>query len=107
MLDTLKHHWNVTNRRQFFTQAGSGLAAIALAAMLDQDGYGATAVDPLAPKKPQITPRAKSVIWCFMEGAPSHVDLFDPKPALVKYARAAGAPVLPSRNIAERFWHHA
>ena len=32
MLDKLKHHWNVTNRRQFFTQAGSGLAAIALAA---------------------------------------------------------------------------
>jgi hypothetical protein len=41
MLDKLKHHWNVTNRRQFFTQAGSGLAAIALAAMLDQDGYAA------------------------------------------------------------------
>ena len=92
MLDKLKHHWNVTNRRQFFTQAGSGLAAIALAAMLDQDGYGAV-VDPLAPKKPHITPRAKSVIWCFMEGAPSHVDLFDPKPALVKYA---GQPVPPS-----------
>ncbi len=93
MLDRLQHHWNVTNRRQFFTQAGSGLAAIALAAMLDQDGYGATAVDPLAPKKPQIPPRAKSIIWCFMEGAPSHVDLFDPKPALVKYA---GQPVPPS-----------
>jgi hypothetical protein len=94
MLDKLKHHWNVTNRRQFFTQAGSGLAAIALAAMLDQDGYAATgAIDPLAPKKPHIPPRAKSVIWCFMEGAPSHVDLFDPKPALVKYA---GQPVPPS-----------
>ena len=38
MLDRLQHHWNVTNRRQFFTQAGSGLAAIALAAMMDQDG---------------------------------------------------------------------
>src|ERR1700721_1706149 len=94
MLDKLKHHWNVTNRRQFFTQAGSGLAAIALAAMLDQDGYSATgAIDPLAPKKPHVAPRAKSIIWCFMEGAPSHVDLFDPKPALTKYA---GKPVPPS-----------
>ena len=92
MLDKLKHHWNVSNRREFFTQAGSGLAAIALAAMLDQDGYAAS-VDPLAPKKPHITPRAKSIIWCFMEGAPSHVDLFDPKPALEKYA---GQPVPPS-----------
>jgi hypothetical protein len=93
MLDKLRHHWNVSSRREFFTQAGSGLAAIALAAMLDQDGYAATAIDPLAPKKPHITPRAKSIIWCFMEGAPSHVDLFDPKPALVKYA---GQPVPPS-----------
>ena len=50
-------------------------------------------IDPLAPKKPHVTPRAKSIIWCFMEGAPSHVDLFDPKPALVKYA---GQPVPPS-----------
>ena len=51
MLDKLQHHWNVGSRREFFTRAGSGLAAIALAAMLDQDGYGATAIDPLAPKK--------------------------------------------------------
>jgi hypothetical protein len=92
MLDKLQHHWNVSNRREFFTGAGSGLAGIALAAMLDQDAR-ATTVDPLAPKKPQIPPRAKSVIWCFMEGAPSHVDLFDPKPALAKYS---GQPVPPS-----------
>src|SRR5678815_5602009 len=91
MLNKLKHHWNVSSRREFFTQAGSGLAAIALASLMDEDLLGA--VDPLAPKPPHVAPRAKSVIWCFMEGGPSHVDLFDPKPALEKYA---GQPVPPS-----------
>jgi hypothetical protein len=41
--------------------------------------------DPLAPKKPHFRPRAKNVIFLFMAGAPSQVDLFDPKPTLVKY----------------------
>ncbi len=90
---TLKHHWNVSNRREFFTQAGSGLAGIALAAMLAEDGYAATAVAPLAPKKPHLTPKAKNIIWCFMEGGPSQVDLFDPKPLLEKLALQ---PVPPS-----------
>jgi hypothetical protein len=85
----MRHQWNVTSRREFFTQAGSGLAGIALAAMLAEDGYAA-GVDPLAPKPPQVPPRAKNIIWCFMEGGPSHVDLFDPKPEL---DRLAGQPV--------------
>ena len=88
----LNHHWRVSSRREFFTRAGSGLAGIALASMLAEDGYAA-AVDPLAPKPPQIAPRAKNVIWCFMEGGPSQVDLFDPKPEL---QRLAGQPVPPS-----------
>src|SRR6185369_13124168 len=85
ILNKLKHHWNVSSRREFFTQAGSGLAGIALAAMMAEDGYAA-GVDPLAPKKPHVTPRAKNVIFCFMECGPSQVDLFDPKPMLEKYA---------------------
>src|SRR5580693_4652544 len=85
VLNQLKHHWNVTSRREFFTRAGSGLAGIALASMLAEDGYAATA-DPLAPKQPHLPPRAKNVIWCFMEGGPSQVDLFDPKPLLDKLA---------------------
>lgn len=94
MLDKLKHHWRVSTRREFFEQAGSGLAAIALASLLDEDGLAAQASrDPLEPKTPHVTPRAKSVIFCFMEGGPSHIDLFDPKPALEKYA---GQPVPPS-----------
>src|SRR5215469_3795500 len=80
MLDRLRHHWNVSSRREFFTRAGSGLAGIALTSMLAE----AAKSDPLAPKAPHHPPLAKSVIFLFMEGGPSHVDLFDPKPALSK-----------------------
>jgi hypothetical protein len=82
MLDRIRHHWNVSSRREFFTRAGSGLAAIALASMLAEDAVAST--DPLAPKKPHHPPTAKSVIFLFMEGGPSHVDLFDPKPLLTE-----------------------
>ncbi len=63
-------------RRQFLRYGGSGLAGIALSDLL------AAGEDPLAPKKGHHEPKAKSVIWLFMEGGPSHVDLFDPKPKL-------------------------
>lgn len=68
------------SRRQFL-QAGSGLGALALSSLL----RGA-APDPLSPKPAHFPATAKSVIWLFMEGGPSHVDLFDPKPALEKLA---------------------
>jgi hypothetical protein len=82
MLSRLKHRWNVSTRREFFTQAGSGLAGIALADMLAEDA--AAGSDPLAPRQPHYASKAKSVIWLFMEGGPSHMDLFDPKPLLEK-----------------------
>jgi hypothetical protein len=82
-MNKLHHHWPVRTRREFFTQAGSGLAGIALGSMLAQDrAVAAKTVDPLAPKTPHHAPKAKSVIWLFMEGGPSHIDLFDPKPKL-------------------------
>src|ERR1700692_118525 len=86
MNNRLAHHWQVSSRRQFFQSAGSGLAGIALASMLQQDGLLAapTLADPLAPKKPHHEPKAESVIFLFMEGGPSHVDLFDPKPKLTE-----------------------
>jgi hypothetical protein len=87
MMERLKHRWNVSTRREFFTAAGSGLAAIALANILAEDAHAASvtaAPDPLAPKAPHHKPKAKAVIWLFMEGGPSHVDLFDPKPLLDK-----------------------
>jgi hypothetical protein len=93
MPDKLRHRWNVSTRREFFEQAGTGLASIALASLIGEDAFAASTVDPLDPKPPHVTPRAKSIIWCFMEGGPSHVDLFDPKPELTKYA---GQPIPPS-----------
>jgi hypothetical protein len=92
MFDQFSHNPKVSTRREFFSHAGSGLAAIALASLLNEDGL-AQIVDPMAAKKPHVTPKAKNVIFCFMEGGPSHVDLFDPKPALQKYS---GQPVPPS-----------
>jgi hypothetical protein len=77
------------NRRHFFTRAGSGLAGIALAQMLNDDrvlAASGSSADPLAPKEPHHAPKAKSIIWLFMEGGPSHIDLFDPKPKLTELA---------------------
>lgn len=71
----LSHRWNVSSRREFFTQAGSGLAGMALASMLAKADAG-----------PHHPAKAKSVIFLFMEGGPSHIDLFDPKPKLKELA---------------------
>jgi len=84
MLNKLQHHWNVKSRREFFSQAGSGLAAIALANLLAEEAGAKETADPLAAKTPHHPPTAKSVIWVFLEGGPSHVDLFDYKPLLQK-----------------------
>jgi hypothetical protein len=82
------HYPRACTRRDFFTRAGSGLAGIALAQMLHENGLQAatTTADPLAPKPPHLTPKAKSIIWLFIEGGPSHIDLFDPKPKLMELA---------------------
>jgi hypothetical protein len=76
-------------RRWFLQQCGVGLGAIALTQLLAPDGL-ATAVnpqptDPLVPKKPHFAPRAKHIIFLFMAGAPSHLELFDYKPQLTKF----------------------
>jgi hypothetical protein len=83
------HEVLVQNRRDFLTSAASGLGAVGLIHTLASDGVlpaaqaaTAASVNPLAPKKPHFAPRAKSCIFIFMEGAPSHIDLFDPKPKL-------------------------
>jgi Protein of unknown function (DUF1501) len=82
------HVMPVRSRREFLTRSGSGLGAIALTHLLDGAGFFARAnaaslaENPLAPKPPHHKPTAKSVIWLFMEGGPSHVDLFDRKPLL-------------------------
>src|SRR6478609_4994701 len=71
-------------RRWFFEQCRVGIGVAALAELLGKSGYAA-ALDPLAPKKPHFEPKAKRVIFLFMAGAPSHLELFDNKPQLAKF----------------------
>jgi hypothetical protein len=73
------------SRRQMLARVGTGLGTLGLAALLDQETVLAGATNPLAPKPPHFKPRAKHVIHLFMNGGPSQVDTFDPKPALTKY----------------------
>src|SRR5437588_2065282 len=72
----------VPSRRDFLVHAGGGFGALALSYLLARDGVCSAATS----RPPHLPARAKSVIWLFMEGGPSHVDLFDPKPALEKLA---------------------
>lgn len=77
-------NWQQT-RRDFFTSSASGLGAAALASLLQQDGLlAASEVDanPLAPKPAPLPATAKQCIFILPAGAPSHLDLFDPKPKL-------------------------
>ncbi len=74
------------DRRQFFTSAASGLGGAALSWLLLHEGVlahdGAASANPLAPRQPHFPAKAKACIFILPEGAPSHLDLFDPKPKL-------------------------
>jgi len=77
-----------TSRRQMLIDSGAGFGAVALAGLLGQSESiaGPSSASPLAAKSPHVLPRAKSVIFLFMEGGPSHLDTFDPKPAIQQLA---------------------
>jgi hypothetical protein len=91
-MKALPHILPATSRRDFLRRAGAGFGGLAFSYLLAMDGLRSRAaaasapLNPLAPKFPHHTPRAKAVIWLFMEGGPSHIDLFDPKPELQKLA---------------------
>jgi uncharacterized protein (DUF1501 family) len=73
------------SRRDFLTTSANGVGLAALAALLQGDGLlrgGDGPVNPLAPKAPHFAPKAKRCICIYLEGAPSQIDLFDPKPKL-------------------------
>ncbi len=75
-------------RREFLRRSGTGLGALGLAGLLADENPRALAAahpNPMHPKEPHFAPRAKAVIHLFMNGGPSQVDTFDPKPALDKY----------------------
>lgn len=72
-------------RRQFLNRVGLGLGALGLASMMDPlDLVGAEPTTPLAPRRPHFPGKAKAVIHIFAQGAPSHLDTWDPKPALTR-----------------------
>jgi len=73
------------NRRDWIRRLGGGLAPIALASMLHRDAMASSRTEAVA-SGPHFAPRAKSVIWLFMNGGVSHMESFDPKPMLTKYA---------------------
>ncbi len=71
------------SRRDFLRLAGMGLGGVSLSAL---EAAGSANPSPLAPHGPHFAPRARRVVHFFLNGGPSHVDTFDPKPALVRYA---------------------
>lgn len=74
----------IASRRRFLASAAHGFGALALGTMLHEEAKAAGPVSPFMPKEPPFPPKAKRVIFLFMEGGPSHVDLFDPKPELTR-----------------------
>jgi hypothetical protein len=86
-------------RRHFFRQTGFGIGSLALASLVDERLLAA-AVDPSLPLGPHFAPKAKQVIYLFMAGAPSQLDLFDEKPKLRQYD---GQPIPEEIVKGERF----
>jgi uncharacterized protein DUF1501 len=81
----MPEHVRITrNRREFLCEACCGFGGLAFAALLQQEEARAAALNPLAPKPPHMPDKAKakSVIFLFMAGGPSHIETFDPKPLL-------------------------
>src|SRR5262245_23490348 len=74
-------------RRDFLATSASGLGTLALASLFAQNGLLSTAhagTGPMTIRQPHFAPRAKACICIYMEGAPSQMDLFDPKPKLLE-----------------------
>jgi hypothetical protein len=74
------------HRRVFLADLGMGFTGLALAAMLHRDGWAREGAWSPPDGRPHFRPRAKSVIWLFMNGGVSHLESFDPKPTLARYA---------------------
>src|SRR5579883_2878625 len=80
-------------RRDYLRNVGTGFGMLGFAGLMRASTLGHVA--PLAPKPPHFAPKAKRVIFLFLNGGPSQVDTFDPKPMLAKYSHQP----MPSGNI--------
>src|SRR5881394_2493524 len=86
----IPHHELLYTRRDFLLRAGAGFGGLALSFLLHQENAHAStepsAANPLSARPQHFAAKAKSVIFLFMEGGPSHLDTFDPKPKLRQLA---------------------
>ena len=113
--EEFRGHYGPFSRREFLLRGGGGIGSLALLSILAEQGQlgparaaeaesPAAPLSPLTPKRPHFKPRVKRVIHLFMHGGPSHVDLFDPKPVLKKYAGKplpeSFGPVMTRRKVA-------
>ena len=102
-MDPLTQHI-VQSRREFLATAASGVGGLALAQLLASDNALASpsgkVINPLSAKPPHFKPKAKACIFIFMAGAPSQLDLFDPKP---KLREMDGQPLPDSMTEKVRF----
>src|SRR4051812_31067648 len=78
------------NRREMLVRCANGFGALALTALLGEPAFGEVLTNPLAPRAPHFPARARSVIFLYMDGGPSQMDTFDPKPRL---DREHGEPI--------------
>lgn len=86
MTGNAAHHECAVSRRDFLMRAGAGFGSVALAGLLGQEATAATRMNPLRAKAGHHKATAKSVIFLFLQGGPSHIDMFDPKPLLNELA---------------------
>ena len=104
-------HLPLLTRRDLLRRGGLGMAWLGLAGVLGDAGLLNAAdrrndpVNPLAPKSPHFPGKAQRVVHLFMNGGPSHVDTFDPKPLLDKYPRQAAAVAEPAHRTQDRRRH--
>ena len=87
-------------RRHFFADCGVGVGAMALGSLLGSSNQAQASTEPLAPRPPHFPPKAKRVIFLFMAGGPSQLDLFDHKPQLTAYS---GQRIPESFTAGKRF----
>lgn len=77
--------WHAPTRREFVYGLGASIGSLALTALLNSEEPTAQATGPLAQKPGHLPAQAKNCIFLMMEGGPSHIDTFDPKPKLAEY----------------------